>query len=33
VKNTREIGIVRVLKRRSKGKGVERIEFVAESLK
>jgi len=33
VKNTREIGTVRVLKRRSKGKGVERIEFVAESLK
>lgn len=31
VKNTGEIGTVRVLKRRSKGKGVERIEFVAKS--
>jgi len=31
VKNTREIGTVKVLKRRSKGKGVERIEFAAES--
>ena len=33
VKNTREIGTVKVLKRRSKGKGVERIEFAAESQK
>lgn len=33
VKNTGEIGAVKVLKRRSKGKGVERIEFVAKSLK
>jgi len=32
VKNTGEIGTVRVLKRRSKGKGVERIEFAAKSL-
>ena len=31
VKTTSEIGIVKVLKRRSKGKGVERIEFVAKS--
>ena len=33
VKNTSEIGTVKVLKRRSKGKGIERIEFVAKSLK
>jgi len=33
VKNTGEIGAVKVLKRRSKGKGVERIEFVAKNLK
>jgi len=31
VKNISEIGTVKVLKRRSKGKGVERVEFVAES--
>ena len=33
VRNPSEIGTVKVLKRRSKGKGVERIEFVAKSLK
>jgi misacylated tRNA(Ala) deacylase len=33
VKNTGEIGTVRVLKRRSKGKGVERIEFAVKSRK
>jgi misacylated tRNA(Ala) deacylase len=33
VKSTSEIGNVRVLKRRSKGKGVERLEFVAKSHK
>ena len=33
VKRTSEIGSVKVLKRRSKGKGVERIEFVARSRK
>jgi misacylated tRNA(Ala) deacylase len=33
VKNTGEIGTVKVLKRRSKGKGVERIEFAAKSQK
>jgi len=33
VKNTGEIGSVKVLKRRSKGKGVERIEFAAKSQK
>ncbi len=32
VKNTGEIGTVKILKRRSKGRGVERIEFVAKSL-
>ena len=32
VRNTGEIGAVKVLKRRSKGKGVERIEFAAKSL-
>jgi misacylated tRNA(Ala) deacylase len=32
VKNTSEIGSVKVLKRRSKGSGVERIEFVVKSL-
>jgi len=31
VKNTSEIGAVKVLKRRSKGKGVERVEFAAET--
>lgn len=31
VRKTSEIGTVKVLRRRSKGKGVERIEFVAES--
>lgn len=30
VKNTGEIGAIKVLKRRSKGKGVERIEFSAK---
>lgn len=30
VRNTREIGIVKVLRREAKGKGVQRIEFVAK---
>jgi len=33
VRNIDEIGAIKVLKRRSKGKGVERIEFAAASLK
>ena len=33
VKNTEEIGIIKVLKREAKGKGVQRMEFAAKSLK
>jgi misacylated tRNA(Ala) deacylase len=31
VKNTRELGVIKVLSRAAKGKGVERIEFVAQN--
>jgi Ser-tRNA(Ala) deacylase AlaX len=30
VKNTGEIGTIKVLRREAKGKGVQRIEFVAK---